>query len=254
MYNRDLKMSKPSVRPAKKPRSPALLTWDAIAWKAPPEGLSRPRIIEAAIRIADKDGLAAVSARRIAAELACASQMSLYHYVPSMRDLLNLMLDSVSAEFQWPAERITDWRIALSQFAEETRRTLKRHPWATTLRTAHAEYGPEVARVLESILSSLSRFGIDLRTSNRIIWVVWLFVNRFVEFETGAADTPRSKNRRVSGHQFTCSGAVLASGQFPNVQRLLEMESEPPEEEFERSLNLILNGVASELELAVSSR
>ena len=133
--------------------------------------------------IADEQGLAAVSIRRIAAQLG-SSPMSLYHYVPSKRDLLNLMLDGFNAQFEWPSEKITEWRVALHHFASESRRCLKRHPWASALRASDPEYGPECIRTLESLLTSLSRFGLDTRTATRALGVLFVFVNGFVALET----------------------------------------------------------------------
>src|SRR5271170_2854357 len=143
-------------------------TWNAIAQDN--NGLNRERIIAASVSIADQHGLAAVSIRRVASQLG-SSAMALYHYVPSKRDLLNLMLDATYVEFQFPAETITHWRAALSHFAWESRRCLKRHPWLTLLRSDDPEYGPECIRVLEQLLASLARFGLDVRTAIRIIGI-----------------------------------------------------------------------------------
>jgi hypothetical protein len=57
--------------------------------------------------------------------------MSLYHYVRSKRDLLNLMLDAANADFGWPVKTIADWRGVLCHFARESRLCLKQHPWVS---------------------------------------------------------------------------------------------------------------------------
>jgi AcrR family transcriptional regulator len=223
-------------------------TWDAIAHERNGSGLTRERIVAAGIVIADQDGLARVSVRRIAAQLD-SSPMSLYHYVPSKRDLLNLMLDAANADFAWPAKTITDWRGVLRHFAWESRRCLKQHPWVNQLRASDPEYGPESIRILEWLLTSLSRVGLDVRTAIRVIGVLFVFVNGFVAAESSGSSAPRIAGRRPSANQPAFAKAILATGNYPHVRRFIEMTAEIPDDQgFERALNLILNGVASEIQ------
>lgn len=166
--------------------------------------------------------------------------MALYHYVPSKRDLLNLMLDGCHAEFEWPAAEITGWRGVLSHFAKESRRSLKRHPWASVLRADDPEYGPGGIRTLESLLTRLFQFGLDMRTAIRAIGVLFVFVNGFV--------TAESAPRRPA-NQPRFSTAILATGKFPNVAGFVEMGAELPDDEgFERALNWILDGIEADIQ------
>jgi tetracycline repressor-like protein len=176
--------------------------------------------------------------------------MSLYHYVPSKRDLLNLMLDAANANFVWPAKTITDWRGVLCHFAWESRRCLKQHPWVNQLRACDPEYGPESIRILEWLLTSLSRVGLDVRTAIRVIGVLFVFVNGFVAAESSESSSSKSEGRRPSGNQPSFAKAILATGNYPHVKRFIEMTAEIPDDQgFERALNLVLNGVASEIQL-----
>jgi AcrR family transcriptional regulator len=211
--------------------------------------LTRERIVAAGIAIADHDGLAKVSVRRIAAQLD-SSPMSLYHYVPSKRDLLNLMLDAANADFGWPAKTITDWRGVLCHFAWESRRCLKQHPWVNQLHASDPEYGPESIRILEWLLTSLSKVGLDVRTAIQVIRVLYVFVNGFVAAESSGPSACRSEGRRPSVSQPSFAKAILATGNYPHVKRFIEMTAEIPDDQgFEHALNLILNGVASEIQL-----
>jgi AcrR family transcriptional regulator len=224
-------------------------TWDAIVHEEDDFGLTRARIVAAGIAIADQDGLAKVSVRRIAAQLD-SSPMSLYHYVPSKRDLLNLMLDAANADFGWPAKAIADWRGVLCHFAWESRRCLKQHPWVNQLRASDPEYGPESIRILEWLLTSLSKVGLDVRTAIRVIGVLFLFVNGFVAAESSGSSAFKGKERRPPVHQPIFAKAILATGNYPHVERFIEMTAEIPDDQgFERALNLILNGVATEIQL-----
>jgi len=176
--------------------------------------------------------------------------MSLYHYVPSKRDLLNLMLDAANQDFARPAKTITGWRGVLCHFAWESRRCLKQHPWVNQLRASDPEYGPESIRILEWLLTSLSRVGLDVRTAIRVIGVLFVFVNGFVAAESSGSSAGKSEGRRPSVNQPTFAKAILATGNYPHVKRFIEMTAEIPDDQgFERALNLILNGVASEIQL-----
>jgi AcrR family transcriptional regulator len=235
-------------RPGRK-RLAVRSTWEALVDEGDDSGLTRERIVAAGIAIADQDGLARVSVRRIAAQLD-ASPMSLYHYVRSKRDLLNLMLDAANADFGWPAKTIADWRGVLCHFAWESRSCLKQHPWVNQLRAADPEYGPESIRILEWLLTSLSQVGLDVRTAIRVIGVLFVFVNGFVAAESSGSSACPSPGRRPSLHQPNFAKAVLANGNYPHVKRFIEMTAEIHDDQgFERALNLILNGVASEIQL-----
>jgi AcrR family transcriptional regulator len=242
-------LSKPAGSRSKGQQLKLPSTWDAIVDARDDSGLTRERIVAAGIAIADQDGLAKVSVRRIAAQLD-SSPMSLYHYVPSKRDLLNLMLDAANADFGWPAKAITDWRGVLCHFAWESRRCLKQHPWVSQLRASDPEYGPESIRILEWLLTSLSKVGLDVRTAIRVIGVLFVFVNGFVAAESSGTPASNSEGRQPSVNQPTFAKAILDTGNYPHVKRFIEMTAEIPDDQgFERALNLILNGVASEIQL-----
>lgn len=240
-------MSKASSHKARSQRTRVSSTWDGIIHQEDRNGLTRERIIAAGIALADQDGLAAVSIRGIAAQLG-SSPMALYHYIPSKGDLLNLVLDALDAEFAWPTDKFTNWRGTLSHFARESRHCLKRHPWASALRAADPEYGPACIRTLEFLLTTLSRFGLDMRTATRALGVLFVFVNGFVAVETADAAVRPVKGKRPAAHQPRFSCAVLATGKFPNVSRFVEMGAElPGDDGFERALNWILDGIETDL-------
>src|SRR5689334_8314034 len=92
-----------------------------------PPAHTRDQVVDAAIRVADSEGLAAVTIRRIATEIG-AGAMSLYTYVPDKDRLLDLMVDRVGASM--PAAPITgDWRADLLALAAAQRSLMLAHPW-----------------------------------------------------------------------------------------------------------------------------
>jgi hypothetical protein len=242
-------LAKPVGNRRKQQRLKISSTWDAIVHQRDDSVLTRERIVAAGMAIADQDGLARVSIRRIAAQLD-SSPMSLYHYVPSKRDLLNLMLDATNVDFGWPVKTLTHWRGVLGHFAWESRRCLKQHPWVNQLRASEPEYGPESIRILEWLLTSLSKVGLDVSTAIRVIGVLFVFVNGFVAAESSRSSKRKSEARRPSVKHPNFAKAILATGDYPHVNRFIEMTAEIPDDQgFAHALDLILNGVASEMQL-----
>lgn len=138
--------------------------------KAAPAGLDRGRIVTAAIRLLDAEGLAKFSMRRLAAELGV-SAMSVYWYVDNKDDLLELVLDAVSGEVDLPdpdragaegagaegaGAGAADWRDDLRHIAAECRRVLVAHPWAPRLMGEYLNIGPhamELASVAQRVMA-----------------------------------------------------------------------------------------------------
>src|ERR1700753_3852561 len=88
---------------------------------------SRAGITAAAIAVADREGLDAVSMRRVAAELGTGAA-SLYRYVETRDELLDLMCDATGAEYTRP-EPSGDWLAGLLDVGEQQRGIMRRHPW-----------------------------------------------------------------------------------------------------------------------------
>ena len=229
-------------------------TWDKLLQREARNGLTRERIVAAGVALADRHGLAAVSIRRIAAELQ-SSPMALYHHISSKRDLLNLMLDALNEECEWNAAGFKSWREVFSHFAREIRHSLKVHPWASALRAAGPEYGPECIRFLESLLTTLSEFGFDVRTATRALGVLFVFVTGFVAAEVAHAGASGSRAKRGAPSQPRFSSAVLATGKFPHVARFVAMGAELPDDDsFERALHWILDGIEADLDAQTAKR
>ena len=125
----------------------------------PRESLSRERVLRAAVELADREGLEALSMRRLAVELG-AGAMSLYHYVPNKEQLLAGMIDIVFDEVELP-EPGGDWKAALRRRAQSTREALNRHRWAVG-RMEGTHEGIANARVHDAVLGCLREAGFSL--------------------------------------------------------------------------------------------
>jgi AcrR family transcriptional regulator len=93
--------------------------------------LSRERILEVAVRLADDGGFESVTMRRLARELGVEA-MSLYNHVKNKRDLVEGMVDVVVGEFELPSDE-KDWETAVRTYAVSTHDALLRHQWACNL-------------------------------------------------------------------------------------------------------------------------
>lgn len=122
--------------------------------------LTADAVLRAAVELADREGLDAVSMRRLA-EALDAGAMSLYHHVPGKDALLDGMVDVVFAEIDAPALD-GDWKGALRQRAISTRAALKRHPWAVGVMESRATPGPASLRLHDAVLGCLRRAGFSI--------------------------------------------------------------------------------------------
>ncbi|MEV7522822.1 TetR/AcrR family transcriptional regulator C-terminal domain-containing protein [Streptomyces sp. NPDC091371] len=116
-----------------------------------PSGLDRERITAATVRLLDAEGLARFSMRRLAAGLGVTA-MSLYWYVDTKHDLLELALDSALGELVPPAD--PGWPGRLRELARGYRRVLADHPWVAPLTAAYPNIGPH-ARAFDADLQRL---------------------------------------------------------------------------------------------------
>ena len=123
--------------------------------------LGRERIVEAAMRVADHEGLAALSMRRVATELGVAT-MSLYRHVPGKDELLRLMTDRVFGEQPLAAAPAPDWRTGLEEVSRLQWRIYRSHPWlASTMSFTRPVLAPDAALHTERAISALAGLGLS---------------------------------------------------------------------------------------------
>ena len=124
--------------------------------------LSRDRVLRAALELADRSGLEAVTMRRLGEELGFEA-MSLYRHVANKNDLLDGMLDLVLAEWQLPDGQ-GDWTEAIRTSARSVHDALRRHPWAARLLMTGSDVRPARLRYMECLLGTLRDAGFDAET------------------------------------------------------------------------------------------
>jgi AcrR family transcriptional regulator len=115
--------------------------------------LSRDRVLDAAIALADAGGIESLTMRKLAKELGVEA-MSLYNHVSNKDDLLNGMIDAIFAEIEAPSLE-EDWKTAMRKRGLSVRAALLRHPWATGLMDSGATPGAATLRHHDRVVGCL---------------------------------------------------------------------------------------------------
>lgn len=129
--------------------------------RGPKPRLTVAQIARAAIETADAEGLAALSMRRVADRLGV-PVMSLYTYVPSKAELIDVMLDAVVAEVPMPGDNESSgWRARLERVARENWALYHRHPWMLQVSTSRPVLGPNVVAKYDYELRAVDGIGLS---------------------------------------------------------------------------------------------
>ncbi|PXY28037.1 TetR/AcrR family transcriptional regulator [Prauserella muralis] len=225
-------------------------------WTRPPQrsrgpapAYSRERIADAAIAIADSDGLDAVTMRRVAAELGTGA-MSLYRYVESKEGIFELMGDRMLGRQEW-RELTGDWRTDLADLARGQRALLLAHPWLLRIWSGRPGFGPHTMRGFERSLSIVDGLGLDIDAMLETVSLVDTWVNGYVRAELDAKEFFGGSSDEDVHHALgPYLEQVMSSGQYPLLTRVLTDAASPhiePDARFERALQRILAGVEATL-------
>ncbi|MCT7658192.1 TetR/AcrR family transcriptional regulator [Mycobacterium deserti] len=218
-----------------------------ILWRDPqPEGrgrgLSRPRIVAAAVELADAEGLAALSMARLADRLGCGT-MSLYRHVASKDDLVTFMLST--APGPPPSTYSADWCVALENWAAGLWDVYHRHPWVLQAAAAGPPADPGQLAWLDAGLAALGGTGLAERDKLAAVMAILHFVRgaAALDIEAGGAETPGFATllrRVVTADRFPALAAAIADGVFdqPDHDRRADFRS---------GLAQILDGVATRI-------
>jgi AcrR family transcriptional regulator len=150
------------------------------------EPLTRERVIEAAMRVMDEEGLEAVSMRRIAREVGVEA-MSLYHHVEDKEDLLDGICERVMSAFEFP-EPVGDWAEDCRRGARAWRNLLRKHP--NVMRLFAEERGPirspDSMRPMEFALRLLRGADLSDRDTAQAFHAFGGYIQGFVMMELGS--------------------------------------------------------------------
>lgn len=145
--------------------------------------LTRERVLLAAIALVDRDGLDALTMRKLGSALGVEA-MSLYKHVRNKEAILDGIVDLVAAEIEAPEDAQAPWLGALRDRAVSSRRVLSRHPWAIGLLESRRVLGPSLLRSLDAALGNLRSAGFTIEDAAHALWLLDSFVYGHVVHET----------------------------------------------------------------------
>lgn len=215
------------------------------------EKLTRDRVIDAALRIMDDEGLDAVSMRRVGRELGVEA-MSLYHHVRDKEDLLLGIRERVLSKFLDPGTD-GEWEVRARQAARSWRHILRAHPNIMVLisESKRFEMTSTSMRPTETALRLLREVGLPEDDAVKAFCALGGFIVGFVMFEIGVsrASGPDDEPRTPEGLM-----AALPADEFPCfMESLPYLMQGDIDQRFEYGLDLLIAGIRSKSASAPSS-
>lgn len=222
-----------------------------------PSGLDRERITEVTVRLLDAEGLAKFSMRRLAAELNVTA-MSVYWYVDTKDDLLELALDSVYGELRLPEpDADEDWRDQLRTLAREYRALLVRHPWTSPLAGTYLNIGPNSLAFSRVVQRVIRRTGLPAHGVTGAISAVFQFVYGYGTIEghffarvqdTGMTPDAYFQNAMTTVSETPSTAEVIEEAKDIMAARGGDTVEEMLERDFAFALDLLVAGIEAMVE------
>ncbi|GAA4606289.1 AcrR family transcriptional regulator [Actinoplanes octamycinicus] len=193
-------------------------------------GLSRPRIVRAALDLIDRDGIDGLSMRRLGAELGV-DPKAVYYYLPNKAALFDGVVEALYAEMRLDEIGAAGWRAELTEFATRLRDVLRRHPRAVLVFATRPGPVSAYAAGADRALARLREAGFAPRAALTMIscvrgLTVGLTIAEVVE-PAGAGDTPVPQSLAA----FPALAAAVAGGY-------------DADEQFQAGLAAVLDGFA----------
>lgn len=203
--------------------------------------LSRERVLRAAVRIADKDGIESLSMRKLAQSLGVEA-MSLYNHVANKEDVLDGLVEIVAAQMDLP-EIGKDWRMAMRQRAISAHEVLLRHPWAAMLFLSRINVGPVMLRYVDATIGCLHEAGFSYEMADH----AWNALdNHIYGFTLQALNFPLDpSDYRAAAQGFL---PMIPEDKYPYLRALSQQVIDGTHnglQDFTFGLDLILDGLES---------
>jgi len=205
----------------------------ALLWRAPSAagarsgpgpkpGLSVDAIVEAAIALADADGMAGLSMRAVAERLGVTA-MALYTYVPGKHELIDLMYDGAHAELPAGYHLSEGWRAAATSWAMDLVRFCVRHPWVPQVSFARPVLGPNEQSVLEALVRILRETGLPAAVLRRIVSLLFYVVRGTAQ--TVAESRLAAAAGRISEQEWWSSRSAALRAVAPDFAQRFPMSA-----------------------------
>jgi AcrR family transcriptional regulator len=203
--------------------------------------LTRDRVLRTAIELADRDGIEALSMRRLGQELGV-DAMALYRHIQNKDDLLDGIVEMIVGQIERAGPN-ADWKTALREQAMAARRVMLRHPWARRVLEERATGGPTFLAYIESVLATLLDGGFSIDVAHHALHVLGSRIFGFNQdvFEDSAEPDPSPEAAAM---------LVRALAAYPRITELAGSVSHDgvlgkcdDDFEFTFGLDLILDGL-----------
>ncbi|MEV5554370.1 TetR/AcrR family transcriptional regulator, partial [Nonomuraea wenchangensis] len=201
--------------------------------------------------VAGRRGGEAATMRRIAAEIG-AGAMSLYRYVPSRDNLVELMADRLMGEIDVTGVPSGDWRADLTRYADEWRAMWLRHPWIAGVQRSLPSFGPNQLLLIERLMGVLDAF-VPIDENLGLMAMLNGYVEGTVREEISSAGEFRRSGLSES-EWMARSGAyidrLVKSGDYPMFTKIVTEARQPHlsrDEQFRHGLGRVLDCIAAAL-------
>lgn len=203
--------------------------------------LTRVRIIEGAVKLADDIGVDALTIRKLATSLTV-KPMTIYHYVANKEAIVDGMVDEVFNEIDLPSVD-TDWKRAIRERSISARAVLVKHPWAVPLMESRSTPGPATLRHHDAVLGCLRNGGLSVAMTAHAYALIDAFIYGFAIQEASLPATSGEEMAELVEEVFDMASA----DEYPYLTELTTEHILQPGydfgNEFEFGLNLILDGL-----------
>jgi AcrR family transcriptional regulator len=205
--------------------------------------LTKERVLDAAIALADESGIGSLTMRRLAEALGVEA-MSLYYHVANKDVILDGIVDQAFSEIDMSFVEL-DWRSAMQHRAISVRRVLSLHPWAISLMQSRTNPGPALLHHHDSVIGILRQAGFSVEMTAHAFSALDAYIYGFVSQELSLPfDTSSSEDAAEVAEVILES---LPTEEFPHLSELtIEHIMQPGynfADEFDFGLDLILESL-----------
>jgi AcrR family transcriptional regulator len=211
--------------------------------------LTRERVVQAAIALADKEATGQITMRNLAESLGVRSPMALYRYVGNKDGLADLMADHVYAQFAVATGE--GWRPALRELGQTGWQAVQRHPWFARLAFARPPLGPNALALYEAALAELDPLALPAATRmgfvNTVLGHVLGSGLALLEEQSMRSRTGIESDAELSDAVAPYLARIAAAGTHPHFSRWAAdpQRHAPPPQDFETILEWLLDGLTT---------
>ena len=207
-----------------------------------PAEWSRTQIIDVALALADREGLLAVTTRRVARELGT-GPASLYRHVATRADMIDLMVDAALSEYKTPAV-IGDWRTDIVAEHLHRLRYLRSRPWIVDAAQERPHIGPAAIRLLEHTLEQLRDHPCSGQAKLEAVGVLSGMIQTYLRNERPGQGVLDKEFARARTQLFT---RAARDGTHPRLAEVIAevaaTSHESADDQLARVLGLVLDGL-----------